>query len=1080
MSHTIRSEIDIQSKIRDILVKFVNKKFHGVTVTEVKMEYKVGDARSADIAVLKDDGQPLLLIETKKKVYTRTGFRSEKRFHVMSEDVLGQVFSYAAILMKSGVYTPFVATANDYQIAVFQVPQDIVNIVDWNAIRRREYGRVLTYNTYHLLREKYLLKHVKIRFTDNFFEEILDLIAGIYAKAYKFEEKRQELHWILIEDFRGFVDTLTPFILDAIAPYGKYRSDFYELVKELANQKGYAPLPEQLAREMAYILLNKIVFYKVLERYYQLNKLDPLYEKGVVKTASEYLSVLRDYFDNAVKATGDFEAIFYTGVYDNIDIVESEEVLKLFDWLIRLIEYYIIEKLGDVVGYIYEDLIPGEERHVLGQFYTPKPIAELIVKWAVRSPDDKVLDPGCGSGTFLIEAYKRLAELKLKRPYESIGRVSEDVHREILSQLFGVDINEFPAHLTAINLAMRNPRAPSSITQVIAEDFFTIQPGYRLLAPHKVMTSRGEGVAIKMIFKDFDAVVGNPPYTRWNEIPDATRNSIQRLYGDVLQQYKLYRYVTGGALPGIFVPWIIHSSRFLKEGGRIGMIISSSWLQTEYGIGFLRYLADNFKIHAIIDIAPRVFQVPLIATCIILLEKCSNEKERNENETVLLHLPARESFNVDEILEIISEAKSKGTSSIRRGLILRVVKQEKLKVISFKPIELFFNIDTIIDLIRTSGKVIRLGDVFQPSEGNTLWSIYASMKGKGAGVGGEEFYYLSEDRVGELNLTRYIGTYLLPLIESPEMLEYFTFTERDWDQRRMYILIANAPYNQLPSEIQNYIALGQTSILITKGPNRGRPVSQSSVAGIRARLGTQNILGRTVRFYGWYDLGGVIQTPIYVTYGAQYWIRFVLSKFNCALDHRILALIPKQGVSFDEMELKALLAFLNSSFTMIQAETRGRSTGGGMLELDVKPLSEFMILDVKRLSRDVVERLAQLFDTLDSEARRLGGADTAENIYGSELAKELTGRDVKEGVKGLFNTIVREIDYEIGGIMGLSGAEVEAVRSLVIDHARRRLSRAREPKPGALKGSEELPVRVSRKRKREGGTKPVKRLDEFF
>jgi hypothetical protein len=49
--------------------------------------------------------------------------------------------------------------------------------------------------------------------------------------------------------------------------------------------------------------------------------------------------------------------------------------LEDLDWLVRLIMRYEIEKLGDIVGFIYEDLIPAEERHRLGQFYTPRPLA---------------------------------------------------------------------------------------------------------------------------------------------------------------------------------------------------------------------------------------------------------------------------------------------------------------------------------------------------------------------------------------------------------------------------------------------------------------------------------------------------------------------------------------------------------------------------------------------------------------------------------------------------------------------------------------------------------------------------------
>jgi hypothetical protein len=83
-------------------------------------------------------------------------------------------------------------------------------------------------------------------------------------------------------------------------------------------------------------------------------------------------------------------------------------------------------------------------------------------------------------------------------------------------------------------------------------------------------------------------------------------------------------------------------------------------------------------------------------------------------------------------------------------------------------------------------------------------------------------------------------------------------------------------------------------------------------------------------------------------------MRFVLASFQRALDDRILALIPRQGVQFDEAELKALLAYLNSSFTQLQAEVTGRSTGGGMQELDVRPLSSLLILDVKKLPRGML------------------------------------------------------------------------------------------------------------------------------
>jgi len=53
----------------------------------------------------------------------------------------------------------------------------------------------------------------------------------------------------------------------------------------------------------------------------------------------------------------------------------------------------------------------------------------------------------------------------------------------------------------------------------------------------------------------------------------------------------------------------------------LGMIISDSWLQTDYGVDFGRFLLENFKVKALVDISARVFPVPLIGACIVLLEK---------------------------------------------------------------------------------------------------------------------------------------------------------------------------------------------------------------------------------------------------------------------------------------------------------------------------------------------------------------------------------------------------------------------------------------------------------------------------
>jgi hypothetical protein len=197
-----------------------------------------------------------------------------------------------------------------------------------------------------------------------------------------------------------------------------------------------------------------------------------------------------------------------------------------------------------------------------------------------------------------------------------------------------------------------------------------------------------------------------------------------------------------------------------------------------------------------------------------------------------------------------------------------------------------------------------------------------------------------------------------------------------------------------------------------------------------------------------------------------------------------MTFVPRQGVSLNVEELKALLAYLNSSFTKLYLEANGRSTGGGALAVEVNVLNNMLILDVKKLPREDVEKLAQIFDRLESEARRLGGADVVENVFGSEFAKELTGSsDVRLGIEGLFNTVIREIDYEIASILGLEHL-VETIRTMMLELVRRRLARAQEARREAIVGEErEVELRGRRARRRAGGegdSRVVRRLNEFL
>jgi type I restriction-modification system DNA methylase subunit len=926
-----------------------------------------------------------------------------------------------------------------------------------------DYEKALDPSAYvSLIHEHYLLDE-KNPLREELLQYVLDQVARIWQREVSPEAVRKKPGEWLLGKLRYFVDSLSRYYVEDVlrarlTTDERFAADLNALAAKAGYKNGLADIVGEdysrvgtLARMMAYVLMNKVIFYKVLERHYNLEELKPILRDNPEISSEKYLALLNQRFREAIEMTGDFEQIFITGLFDHIVLPEERGALNEIDELIQLLSEIEVERLGDIIGYIYEELIPAEEKHKMGQFYTPQPIAELIAKWCINgNPSALVLGPGCGSGTFEVEAYWLLSYLKTgRRRGIPPGR---DVHRSILKQIYALDINPFPAQLTAMNLAMKNVRAPTTEANIVTADFFSIIPGQTFIAPYPVMTPSGPKYKEIALPEGFDAVMGNPPYTRWTEIPYGVQRNIEARLGDLLAKYNLRADVRRGREPGLYIHFVMHAHRFLKPGGRLGMIISDSWLQTAYGVDFGRYLLENFKVKVLIDISARVFPVPLIGTCIILLEKPALGEPVDDNKCVFmyLHIPKGGALKVEDVLWAINNPEQ-----AKERYWLRVYRQGDIPK-GIRWLDLLFRPDEILEVLKQSPLIKKLSEYFEPSYGNILY-LYLASTGKIRGVrnvGGNEFFYLTEERARKLGIPQ---EFLHPLLPSSRYLRFFTFTQGDWEELRKegvecYLFLCHKARSELPESTRNYIRLGEgpdAQIRLRRRPGEaeGKPVSESLAAQIRRE--------RSDLFLDWYDLGGIVETPIIASRYARYWHRFALATFAVACDDDLMTLAPRENLTFTGDELKALLAYLNSSFAKLYFEASGRTAGGvAALALEANVLEDMPVLDVKSLSKEDVEHLAKLFDELETETRRLGGADRAENIFGSELAKDLTGREnVKEGVPGLFNTVVREIDERIAEILQME-ALVEPVRAMVVELARRRLSRATEAKPGALRGSE--------------------------
>lgn len=119
-------------------------------------------------------------------------------------------------------------------------------------------------------------------------------------------------------------------------------------------------------------------------------------------------------------------------------------VLELF---LSLVRYDFSSVDEDVFRLLYEEIIDADTRHSIGEFYTPRWLAQFITSRVVLTGEDVVLDPACGSGTFLVESLRHRAEIR-----EKSGKLNRGDLADLVDQTWGFDINPLAVLLSRVNL----------------------------------------------------------------------------------------------------------------------------------------------------------------------------------------------------------------------------------------------------------------------------------------------------------------------------------------------------------------------------------------------------------------------------------------------------------------------------------------------------------------------------------------------------------------------------------------------------------------------------------------------------
>lgn len=764
---------------------------------------------------------------------------------------------------------------------------------------------------------------------------------------------------------------------------------------------------DKAARQTAYLLVNKILFYDLLQAK-RSEKLDPLQIPQSLTKGAQLQKILQSFFDEVI-INIDYETIYTTDFIDTIAFPDEKEVVAEVKELVSILQEYDFSKLGyEIIGGIFQKLIPQEERHNLGQYFTNPDVVDLILCFCLRQEGDKVFDPACGAGTFLVRAYqhKKLINQYLK-------------HEDILETLWGNDIAKFPAHLSTINLAINDLSVDHNYPNIMQEDFFdllTTAQGFDM--PEKwrrvrAKTLRGKEREIEYP-RWFDCVVGNPPYTRQEEIAliePQDREYKGKLIDKALQDINGRKLADIPRRAGIYAYFFVHGAKFLRNGGRFGFVVSESWLDVDYGKGLQEFFLKNYKIIAIIGSkVERWFEDADINTCIVILEKCSGDdkrRERHDNLVRFVYLKKPLRYFIPPAQDIWEKQVAR-INAIKDRFIKTVLAHndlyegEDFRIFPKRQKELWEEGYDAEERKYTGakwGKYMRAPDIFfkilEKGKGKLVPLKQIAEVRRGFTTGANEFFYLTEEEIKRRGIEKefwmhkekgkWVPNYV---IKSPRECKSIIVKPQDLKYR--VLMIHKDKKDLRGTKVLRYIRDGER-----KGYHL-RPTCAS-----RER---------------WYDLGEREPAKINVNYLINDVARGLVGNFWASDD-------------FQEIHTREDIApFLNSTvFWLIQNLSGRTSFGGGLLKVQTYEFELLYVLDASELSAEALKAFQPLCGRpVESIFSELGASSPAE----VSLDRVKPDR--------------RELDKIImGEILGLTEEEQTEVYQAVIDLVKSRLEKAK-------------------------------------
>ena len=400
-----------------------------------------------------------------------------------------------------------------------------------------------------------------------------------------------------------------------------------QLLFNLKNTVFLACDKYEMELEKAYNFMSQCIFIKYLEDRQMLT--NKAFEKWNVVSYTELLETrnseyiydffcfLKERFNGdlfSIKKedipSTDQMTVFYNFFRGDDYSQEGYMQLRLFPYDFSVIPISLISNIYET--FFSMDAEWKTNKRAAGAFYTPHYLADFMVQQCFsRYLEQKkipcVLDPSCGSGVFLVSAFKQQIEM-LKREKGILS--SQDLNTLMTEMVLGVDINPSALRISCFSLyiALLDELTPKDII----ENQFRFP---NLIGKNLIQGSFFSEIVEKNInSKSIDIVVGNPP---WKSIPKSDHVT----------------YCNGKNIPiadaQIAQAFISRVKDFVGETAIISLLVTNAIFTNKNSKKFLNYLLSEFVIEQVTNLEAIKAQLFMHASypCSILTYKCQKKSD---------------------------------------------------------------------------------------------------------------------------------------------------------------------------------------------------------------------------------------------------------------------------------------------------------------------------------------------------------------------------------------------------------------------------------------------------------------------